>query len=100
MTFEEYQVAALRTANKELGDVLWYVAVTADAYGLDLDDIAEANIAKLKARYPEGFDTARSRNRPETYEQVPTRGPNVCAMCGIDWIGGNLCDACSEVPRA
>lgn len=50
----------------ELGDVLWYVATLADAVGLELGDIAEANIAKLRARYPEGFSEERSRNRPAT----------------------------------
>lgn len=50
---------------KELGDVLWYVAVMADSLGLGLDEIAAENIAKLKARYPEGFSEDRSRNRPE-----------------------------------
>jgi len=49
---------------KECGDVLWYVATFAAlALGLTLDDIAEANIAKLQARYPEGFSSERSLNR-------------------------------------
>lgn len=45
---------------KELGDVLWYVAELAACHGLDLDAIAAANIAKLKARYPDGFSSAAS----------------------------------------
>lgn len=48
---------------KELGDVLWYVATLADACALDLPDIAEKNIAKLKERYPDGFSSEASRNR-------------------------------------
>lgn len=47
----------------ELGDVLWYVACLADAYGLALGDIAGRNIAKLRARYPDGFTTAASLAR-------------------------------------
>ena len=37
----------------------------ATVLGLSLDDIAARNIEKLRKRYPEGFDTERSRNRTE-----------------------------------
>lgn len=47
----------------ELGDVLWYVQETAKGLGLRLETIAEHNIAKLKRRYPEGFDPERSLHR-------------------------------------
>lgn len=50
---------------KELGDVLWYVAMLADSCGLSLDAIAEQNVSKLRARYPEGFSAAASVNRDE-----------------------------------
>jgi NTP pyrophosphatase (non-canonical NTP hydrolase) len=50
---------------KELGDCLWYVAAFATILDLSLDDIAEHNIEKLRRRYPDGFDTERSRNRVE-----------------------------------
>ena len=48
---------------KELGDVAWYLAVSADALGYKLEDIFEMNIEKLKNRYPEGFDTENSVHR-------------------------------------
>ena len=48
---------------KELGDVLWYVAALATRFSLSLDAIASENIAKLQARYPEGFSEERSKNR-------------------------------------
>ena len=35
---------------KELGDVMWYVAQVATEANLDLDQIAEANLAKLLSR--------------------------------------------------
>ena len=48
---------------KELGDICWYVAETATALDLSLEDIMAANIEKLKQRYPEGFDARRSIHR-------------------------------------
>lgn len=48
---------------KELGDVAWYLAVTADALGYDLETIFDMNVKKLNERYPNGFDPERSRNR-------------------------------------
>ena len=51
------------TIGKELGDVLWYAATIATLYELDLAAIAEANIAKLRARYPAGFSQSDSVER-------------------------------------
>ncbi len=48
---------------KELGDICWYIAETATAIGYDMEHIMQMNIDKLKARYPEGFDTERSLHR-------------------------------------
>lgn len=48
---------------KELGDIAWYLAEAATALDMPLEDIFEANIDKLKKRYPEGFDEARSKMR-------------------------------------
>lgn len=48
---------------KELGDIAWYLAVSADAIDYDLETIFQTNIDKLKARYPEGFETNKSTNR-------------------------------------
>ena len=48
---------------EELGDVLWYVAISADALGYPLERIMIMNRDKLVARYPYGFDSERSVNR-------------------------------------
>lgn len=40
---------------KELGDMLWYLAVMAYELGFRLEDVAADNIVKLRARYPAGF---------------------------------------------
>ena len=50
---------------KELGDIAWYLAEAAYALDTPLDTVLEQNIAKLKARYPEGFETEKSMNRQE-----------------------------------
>jgi len=49
----------------ELGDILWYVAEAASSVGLDLGDIAQANVEKLRKRYPEGFSQERSIHRED-----------------------------------
>ena len=50
---------------EEIGDVLWYLAEIAAALDMTLEEVAIANIAKLKRRYPDGFDPERSKNREE-----------------------------------
>lgn len=50
---------------EELGDCAWYLAVASEAVGVSLGEVFQRNIDKLKARYPEGFDKARSVNRDE-----------------------------------
>ena len=48
---------------KELGDIAWYLAETAWALDLSLEEVFQGNIDKLKARYPEGFDSEKSIHR-------------------------------------
>jgi NTP pyrophosphatase (non-canonical NTP hydrolase) len=43
-----------RAMSKELGDVLWYVAQIATELGLDLDEVAQANLEKLLSRQRRG----------------------------------------------
>ena len=50
---------------KELGDVAWYLAETAFALDVELEEVLMRNIEKLKKRYPEGFSTEKSINRQE-----------------------------------
>ena len=45
--FSQWDLADLK---KELGDVLWYIAVIADYFDVALDDVARLNLAKLADR--------------------------------------------------
>ena len=65
---------------RELGDVAWYLAETAYALDVPLEDVLQRNIDKLKARYPQGFAPEESlrcmdgmrieRAKPEDAEVV------------------------------
>lgn len=48
---------------REISDVCWYLALMCDSFEFSLDEIMQINIDKLKARYPEGFDTYRANHR-------------------------------------
>ena len=51
---------------RELGDVMWYVMQACMGLGVDLDEVIEMNIDKLKSRYPGGeFDAHYSENRKQ-----------------------------------
>ncbi|MCR4855419.1 MAG: nucleoside triphosphate pyrophosphohydrolase family protein [Erysipelotrichaceae bacterium] len=52
---------------EELGDIAWYLAEAATALDIDLSEILEANIEKLKKRFPEGFSAERSMHRYRFY---------------------------------
>lgn len=48
---------------KELGDVIWYIAVLAHDLGLSLDDIMQRNLEKLKDRKNRGVTAGSGDNR-------------------------------------
>ncbi len=48
---------------KELGDVLWYIAVLAETLGLDLETVASTNLEKLKHRMNRGKIQGSGDNR-------------------------------------
>lgn len=48
---------------EELGDVMFYMSRAADAIDMTMSVIAKRNNEKLSARYPEGFEAERSKNR-------------------------------------
>lgn len=50
---------------EELGDLLWYVAMMCTVLGIDLETVMQANLDKLRKRYPDGFTPEASRRRGE-----------------------------------
>lgn len=48
---------------RELGDILWYWIQGCIALGYTPDEVMDENIKKLEARYPNGFEVARSETR-------------------------------------
>lgn len=62
--FQGHELDTEKLVN-ELGDVAWYLAVTAEAIGLDLETVLQMNVDKLRKRYPDGFSAERSIHREE-----------------------------------
>jgi NTP pyrophosphatase (non-canonical NTP hydrolase) len=51
-------------AIKELGDVRYYLELAAYALDISTEEVEARNITKLKVRYPSGFTTNQSANKP------------------------------------
>ena len=69
---------------EELGDLLWYIANVASKFGLDLEEVARANLSKTRGRWPDRhkedqemlFDSDRSHLLDENFEaeqQIPRK---------------------------
>ncbi|HEY3993734.1 MAG TPA: nucleoside triphosphate pyrophosphohydrolase family protein [Ktedonobacteraceae bacterium] len=50
---------------KEMGDLFWYMTLLCETVGLTLDNVMQANVEKLRQRYPAGFDAQRSQKRAD-----------------------------------
>ena len=54
---------------EEFGDLLWYIALGVYALDSSFEEIMEANIKKLKARYPEKFTSVDAHERDLSNER-------------------------------
>jgi NTP pyrophosphatase (non-canonical NTP hydrolase) len=52
-------------ATEDLGDILWYVADAATWLGVDLNDVAQANLKKIAERWP-----AQDRDLPQVHPRA------------------------------
>lgn len=52
-----------KNAAEELGDILWFVALACDTLGVNMVEIAQQNITKLQARYPEKYSDEHAKKR-------------------------------------
>ena len=62
---------------EEIGDLMWYLAILLRDFDLDLHEIMENNIDKLRARYGEKFSEDKANNRDLKVErEVLDQGEN------------------------
>ena len=59
----QFSAEAVGAIQKELGDVLWYAARLAAELGLDLGQVAEANLSKLASRQQRDHLSGRGDDR-------------------------------------
>lgn len=52
-----------KNLTKELGDILWYIAVVAHDLGIPLEEVAAANVEKLRSRLERGALQGSGDNR-------------------------------------
>jgi NTP pyrophosphatase (non-canonical NTP hydrolase) len=67
---------------EEMGDLLWYVAQLCNGIAVDMSMVMEANIAKLRARYPEKYSDESSANRDHASEKKAMRSVRLGILYG------------------
>jgi NTP pyrophosphatase (non-canonical NTP hydrolase) len=66
--FHRHSIDRLKL-EKELGDVLWYAAALCTSLGLDMGEIMQTNLEKLKVRYPNGYSATDSQQRVDVAQE-------------------------------
>ena len=60
---KEYDDITKNKLKDELSDVMWYIAQGCIALDTNMNELMDINMAKLKDRYPKGFDKNKSNAR-------------------------------------
>ena len=60
---KEYDDTTKNKLKDELSDVMWYIAQGCIALDISIEELMDINMAKLKDRYPKGFDKDKSNAR-------------------------------------
>lgn len=71
---------------EEIGDLCWYLAALCTKLGLDLGVLMQANIDKLRRRYPDGWSSTASQARvdlpkPSDWVNCQIGDMSVCTAC-------------------
>lgn len=70
---------------EEVGDQLWYLALLLHEVGLTFEEVMVANIAKLKARYPDSRDKYQGRDESAEREAVREALDEDCLDSPNEW---------------
>ena len=60
--------------DEEMGDLLWYIAIYANARKTTIEALATTNNLKLRARYPDKFSSEKALNRDLERERIILEG--------------------------
>lgn len=66
----------------EIGDVHWYLEFLAATLGVSTQEILEANVAKLKARHPNGWTAQGQQEKKDEISETP---PKFVYGTGTEW---------------
>lgn len=64
-TFANGKELDLEKLTKEMGDLLFYAFALMNVTGITIDQILDANIEKLRARYPNGYSDEAAQQRKD-----------------------------------
>ena len=70
---------------EELGDLLFYIVNFCSVNEIDLEEVMEINISKLKVRYPKEFEQEKAINRDLRAERKVLEGKRRMILPGVQF---------------